>query len=986
MGDVNDEDGDELVYTLETDVEHGTLSFNSITGDYTYMPSPQFNGADSFTYRVTDTSGESAAGTVNLTVIPVDDAPAVFLNTDYGVTSTLDWNNQNWVEGSGSAFTVAGVGVTINLGGTALYKKVGDNTNITGGLGASEQSLNWVIDPASHAETGKLVIRFNEPVANVSFSVLDIDAGELIPSSQMEQLTVEGLHIGQPLTPELTKLAGSRVTITGNQIVAEPGTPAGSNSDIGSVRVAFTGLVDTVILNYGSQPGANANPSWLDFGLSDVSFEKAQTDNTAWFTEHDPAVPVADASAGVFDMLEEDVVALQMTFGGLADGADEVVSILGEAFALDTGKTVTVSAAAVDMMVTYVTDSQVFTVTAPDGSSPVSDEALTELVLGMTYENKSHTPDTDDRSLSFVATDAAGLVSATAVATIMVEAVNDAPVITSNEGGDIAEVSAEENQTAVTTVESMDYESDVVTYSITGGDDADLFNIDPASGVLTFIGAPDFEEPGDSNTDNVYLVEITATDAPGDTDVQLHEVTVLDGQDQPIFTSADEVTIPENQHEVITVTALDYDDDTLLFSVSGGDDQALFAIDPDSGELSFIAAPDYEDPQDANGDNVYLVEVTIDDGHDHPVQQLHTVTVSDANDAPVFAEVLLSTDADENQTDAVTLLATDEDGDTLSYSIVGGADAALFNVVPETGVLTFISSPDFEAPADADGDNVYQLEVKAVDNKGGEATQLLSVNVKDVGINFSLRALLQGPLDNVLMADDLRVKGLIPHVEPYTGLGYEVTGVTTLNPALLLIEGDDAIVDWVMFRVRDNADPSVVLLTQAGLIQRDGDIVDAETGSTVFRLDMPPAGNYHLSVRHRNHLGVMSESLALGPVPAMADFSAASTPVYGDNARLVAGDMAVMRAGDANHDGDIIGQGNGNDLNVLLGLVLGEPANTDVNTNYVLRGYLPSDINMDGYTIFAGQGNDVNPIRGNVLMHEGNSTFSGNFIIRQQLP
>ncbi|MEZ5533979.1 MAG: cadherin domain-containing protein [Thiolinea sp.] len=985
-GDVSDEDGDELAFSLQTDVQHGTLSFNSLTGDYTYVPSPQFNGTDSFTYQVTDSSGESDTATVTITVLPVDDAPAVFLNTNYDVASTLDWNTQNWVGNNSSVFTVDGVGVTISLGGTVPYKNIGDNTSITGGLGLSEQSLNWVIDPATREETGRLVIRFDRPVADVSFNLLDIDAGQYIPSSQLEQLTVEGLYIGGSIMPELTAAAGSSVVINGNGIAAVPGVAADSDSAVGSAEVAFDGLVDAIVLTYGSQSGANANPSWLDFGLSDIRFEKIQMDNTAWFTEDGPAVPVADLSAGVFDMSEDDIVSLQMTFSELADGDDEVITILGEAFALATDKSATVSSNAVDMLVTYVAADRQFTVTAADGSSPVADEILTALVLGMTYENNSHTPDTTDRTLSFIVTDAGGLVSQTAVATIIVDEVNDAPVITSNEGGDTAALSVEENQTAVTTVESMDYESDAVTYSITGGEDVDLFDIDPETGELTFIAAPDFEQPGDADEDNVYLVEITATDEPGDTDVQVLEVTVLDGQDKPFFTSEDKVEIPENQPEVMTVTAEDYDGDILSFSISGGEDADLFDIDPETGELSFVNTPTAETPEDADKNNVYLVEVTVNDGHDHPVQQMHEITVLDTNDAPVFAEELLSTDADENQTDVITLAATDEDGDTLSYSIIGGEDSGLFTLDPETGELSFISAPDFEAPGDADGDNIYKLEVKAVDGNGGEATLLLHVNVRDVGISFSLRALLQGPLVGELMSDDLRVNGLIPDAEPYTALGYDVSGVTELNPALLATEGEDAVVDWMLIRVHDAAEPANVLMTLAGLIRRDGDIVDAATGSAVFRLDTPAAGSYRLSVRHRNHLGVMSESVTLGAEPLMVDFSAALTPTYGENAQLVSGDMAAMRAGDANHDGYIIGQGNGNDLNVLLGLVLGEPANVDVNSNYVLRGYLPSDINMDGKTIFAGQGNDVNPIRGNVLLHEGNTTFSGNFIIRQQIP
>ena len=63
-----------------------------------------------------------------------------------------------------------------------------------------------------------------------------------------------------------------------------------------------------------------------------------------------------------------------------------------------------------------------------------------------------------------------------------------------------------------------------------------------------------------------------------------------------------------------------------------------------------------------------------------------------------------------------TVTATDVDaGATLTYSIIGGADAAKFTINATTGVLTFVSAPDFEAPADAGANNVYDVTVQVSD-------------------------------------------------------------------------------------------------------------------------------------------------------------------------------------------------------------------------------------------------------------------------------
>ena len=72
-----------------------------------------------------------------------------------------------------------------------------------------------------------------------------------------------------------------------------------------------------------------------------------------------------------------------------------------------------------------------------------------------------------------------------------------------------------------------------------------------------------------------------------------------------------------------------------------------------------------------------------------------------------------------------TVTATDDDGDTLTYMISGGADATLFSLDPSTGELVFNASPDFEEPADADGDNVYEVEVTASDGTNDTVQAML---------------------------------------------------------------------------------------------------------------------------------------------------------------------------------------------------------------------------------------------------------------------
>ncbi len=86
---------------------------------------------------------------------------------------------------------------------------------------------------------------------------------------------------------------------------------------------------------------------------------------------------------------------------------------------------------------------------------------------------------------------------------------------------------------------------------------------------------------------------------------------------------------------------------------------------------------------------------------------------SSTNSAPSITNTVFNVSVSENQTSAFTISATDPDGDSLSYSI-SGTDNSLFNVT-NSGVVSFITAPDFENPSDANSDNVYEIRASVSD-------------------------------------------------------------------------------------------------------------------------------------------------------------------------------------------------------------------------------------------------------------------------------
>ena len=349
-------------------------------------------------------------------------------------------------------------------------------------------------------------------------------------------------------------------------------------------------------------------------------------------------------------------------------------------------------------------------------------------------------------------------------------ATNTAPVFDSD-----AAFMADENQTAVGTVIATDADAgDTVTYAVTGGDDQARFQIDPASGDLTFAAEPDHESPTDDGTNNVYLVTVTATGGTGAralTTDQAITVTVNDVDETPAVASVDvtstpsatadtygldetiEVTVTFDQAVTVTGTP------RIQLRIGGGAQGNLKWANYASGsgnEALVFAYTVQAGDRDDNGIYIEANELELNNGtiqgvddnvaagltyallgtqSGHKVDGSIAGTTPSTNAAPVFTSAATFT-ADENQTAVGTVIATDADaGDAVSYAVTGGADQARFRIDPASGVLIFATAPDHENPTDADSNNVYLVTVTATGGTGARALtteQSITVTVNDV--------------------------------------------------------------------------------------------------------------------------------------------------------------------------------------------------------------------------------------------------------------
>ncbi|GAA5494996.1 hypothetical protein Rhal01_01165 [Rubritalea halochordaticola] len=283
-----------------------------------------------------------------------------------------------------------------------------------------------------------------------------------------------------------------------------------------------------------------------------------------------------------------------------------------------------------------------------------------------------------------------------------------------------------ENTTTVGILSAAGADADSLTFTIDGGPDKNLFEIDPTTHTLSFITAPDYETPSDSEGDNGYQYRIRATDAFGlDLTKWLGAYVINVNDNAPSLPTLSNSSINENISTVGTLSATDADGNAISYEITGGADAARFQITNQT--LAFVSAPDFDSPSDANADNTYEIQIRTTDGELQSASRPFDITVNNLNDHTPTVPTISSNAVPENTTSVGTIISTDADGDSISYIIVGGTDSNLFQLVGDQ--LQFKSAPDYEAPLDSESNNSYQVRVLATDSENHSTPATFTIQV-----------------------------------------------------------------------------------------------------------------------------------------------------------------------------------------------------------------------------------------------------------------
>ena len=216
------------------------------------------------------------------------------------------------------------------------------------------------------------------------------------------------------------------------------------------------------------------------------------------------------------------------------------------------------------------------------------------------------------------------------------------------------------------------------------------------------------------------------------------------------------MTIAENTLYTGATPSLSGDDPigTVTYTLEGAD-QNLFSINAATGVVT-MEAKDFENPEDADENSVYQIEITATDSDNNTATTNWSVEVKDVVGFSIIPISNATIDENTSYIGPVAELTVNDNVGAVTYTL-GGADKDLFSINQATGVVT-MQAKDFENPEDANNNNDYEIGITATDSEGNRATETWTVTVTNV-IDFSII-----PISDVTIAENTVYTGVIPTV------------------------------------------------------------------------------------------------------------------------------------------------------------------------------------------------------------------------------
>ena len=747
----SDVDGDALTYTLKpsSGPANGTLVLDSSNGKYTYTPDHDYNGNDSFTVVVSDGQGGTVESVVSITVTAVNDEPVTADNSNTTAEDTAVSGQVVASDVDGDALTytlkpssgpVNGTLVLDSSNGKYTYTPDHDyngNDSFTvvvsdGQGGTVESVVNITVTavndaPIAHDDSATI-----DEDHSVTIDVLANDTD--IDSSSLSVTGASASHGSVTINQDGTLTYTPDANYGGSDTIVYTISDGDGGTSSASVTVGITPVADAPLLSLDASSGHPASTgltvqTWTGLALGsngnginpdtlqsviDAAGAPASTSSTNSVSNGSVSAGTATKVSGLI-FLE---AGHTYTFAGVGDDSIRLVvggtKVAEATWSGSSGKfsgTFTPSESGYYTLALYQHNQSGpgnYSLTLSDNGNPAQTLGTGSALL---YHDGSELTAAGERLADLAGSNGQGYYQVYGLnegredSSIPLSKVNAALVDT--DGSETLKVSIGSIPLGAVLSDG--------TLSFTAG--AGKTSVDVTGWDL---GKLTITPPQDFNGSFQLQVSATASEtANGDlaTSSQTLTVQVHPVNDAPVFTSAASQSTVEDSVLHGQLGASDIDGDNLTYALKNGGNPAHGSVVVNGdGSYSYTPAADY------NGPDSFVV--TVSDGHGGEAEQLVSVTVTPANDAPVFTSPASQSIAEDDVLHG-QLAASDVDGDALTYALKNGSAPAHGSVV-----VNGDGSYSYTPLANYNGTDSFTVTVS--DGQGGLAEQLVTVTVTPV--------------------------------------------------------------------------------------------------------------------------------------------------------------------------------------------------------------------------------------------------------------
>jgi len=854
----SDVEGSALTFLKVSNPSHGSLSLNATTGAYTYTPAANYNGSDSFSFKVNDGVLDSEPATVSVTVRAVNDAPVANSTSsttqeDSSKTGTLTGTD---VEGSSLTFAKvsdpAHGNVTVNTTTGVYTYTPAANYNGTdsftfkvndGALDSALATIALTVNAVNDAPTASAasVVTSEDTAKTGALTGSDVDGNTLtfakVSDPSHGSVTVNVTTGAYTYTPAVNYNGTDSFTFKVNDgsLDAEAATVTLVISAVNDAPTASPTSATTIedTTQAGTLTGNDVEGSSLTFAkVSDPSHGSVTVNATTGAYTYIPASNYNGTDSFTFKVndgtLNSEAATVSLVISAVNDAP--TASAASATTSEDTAKTGTLTG----------TDVEGSTLTFAKVSDPSHGSLTVNASTGAyTYTPAANYDGTD--SFTFKVNDGA-LDSDTATITLTVSAVNDAPL------GTATSITTDEDTAKTGTLVGTDIEGSTLTFAKVSDPSHGSVTVNATTGAYTYTPAANFngtdsftfkvnDGVADSEAATVLITVGSVNDAPVVTDlrtstaedialsgrlsgtdpegsaltwiqvaapshgsVTLNAITGAyvytpvanyNGTDSFTFKVNDGALDSETATVFITLTAVNDAPTAVAISASTNEDTAksglLSGTDVEGSTLTFAKVTDpqhgtvtlnattgaytYTPATNYNGSDSFTYKVN-DGALDSAVSQV-TVTVAAVNDAPVANALRITTDEDTPSKGQLT--GADTEGSTLSFFKVSDPSRGTVVINAATGAYTYTPT------ANANGVDRFSFKV----NDGALDSEVVSVEVQISAVNdapvassLSVNGYEDGVLTGVLPGSDVEGSALT-----YAKLSDPLNGVVVLNAA-----------------------------------------------------------------------------------------------------------------------------------------------------------------------------------------------------------